>query len=147
MKTQQALIIIKPDGVKRGLIGKIIRRFEQVGLKIVGFKFEWADPKKVIAHYPETDTWFEKVGNRTLKNYAAKGIDANDIFGTDKPIEIGKTVKKWLVDYMTESPLLFAVVEGYDTVAIVRKLCGDTNPLHALPGTISGDFSHDSVEL
>lgn len=147
MNTQQALIIIKPDGVKRGLTGKIIHRFEQVGLKIVGFKFEWAEEKKIIAHYPETDTWFEKVGNRTLKNYASKGIDAKTVFGTNDAKEIGKKVKHWLVEYLMESPLLFAVVEGYDTVAIVRKLCGDTNPLHALPGTIRGDFSHDNVEL
>lgn len=147
MQTQQALIIIKPDGVERGVIGQILHRFERVGLKIVGLKFEWADPAKVKAHYPEADSWFEKVGNRTLKNYAAKGLDAKELLGTDQPIEIGKLVKKWLIDYMTESPMLFAVVEGYETVAIVRKLCGDTNPLNALPGTIRGDFSHDNVEL
>lgn len=147
MQTQQALIIIKPDGVRRGVMGAIVKRFERVGLKIVGLKFEWADKEKIAAHYPSTDAWFEKVGNRTLSNYAAKGIDAMSVFGTNEPLEIGKKVKEWLLDYLMESPLLFAVVEGYETIQIVRKLCGDTNPLNALPGTIRGDFSHDNLDL
>ncbi|MEK7605598.1 MAG: nucleoside-diphosphate kinase [Patescibacteria group bacterium] len=147
MDPQQALIIIKPDAVQRGLMGKILKRFEDVGLKIVAFKFEWADREKIIAHYPETDEWFGKVGQRTLKNYGAKGLEAKEMLGTDDPVAIGKMVKSWLIDYMSESPLLFAVVEGYETIHIVRKLCGDTNPMNALPGTIRGDFSHDNIDL
>jgi nucleoside-diphosphate kinase len=147
MEPTQALIIIKPDGVRRGVIGSILKRFERVGLKIIAMKFEWAEKEKIIAHYPSTDAWFEKVGNRTLTNYAAKGIDAMGVFGTNVPKEIGMKVKEWLVDYMSESPMLFAVVEGYETVSIVRKLCGATNPLEALPGTIRGDFSHDNLDL
>ncbi|PJC32678.1 nucleoside-diphosphate kinase, partial [Candidatus Roizmanbacteria bacterium CG_4_9_14_0_2_um_filter_36_12] len=48
MKKQRALLIIKPDGVQRGLIGKILTRFEQVGLKIIGLKFEWVTKEKII---------------------------------------------------------------------------------------------------
>ena len=48
MDPQQALIIIKPDAVQRGLMGKILKRFEDVGLKIVAFKFEWADREKIM---------------------------------------------------------------------------------------------------
>ena len=62
MQKQKALIIIKPDGVQRGLLGKIVTRFEQVGLKIIGLKFIWATEKQIIVHYPETDAWFKKVG-------------------------------------------------------------------------------------
>ena len=47
MQKQRALLIIKPDGVQRGLIGKIITRFETVGLKIIGLKFEMATSEKV----------------------------------------------------------------------------------------------------
>jgi nucleoside-diphosphate kinase len=82
-----------------------------------------------------------------LNNYAAKGMDPKEVLGTDDPIEIGKKVKSWLIDFMMESPLLFAVVEGYETIHIVRKLCGDTNPMNAMPGTIRGDFSHDNIDL
>lgn len=147
MKKQRALIIIKPDGVQRGLIGKIVSRFEQVGLKIIGLKFEWATKEKIIAHYPETDAWFKKVGERTLTNYAKKGIDAKKVFGTDDAISIGKTVKNWLINYFQESPVFIMAVEGYECIEIVRKISGNTIPVLAAPGTIRGDFSHDSIDL
>ncbi len=147
MNKQRALIIIKPDGVQRGIIGKIVSRFEQVGLKIIGLKFQWPDKEKIIAHYPETESWFKKVGERTLTNYAKKGLDAKTVFNTDDPIEIGKTVKKWLIDYLQESPVFLMVLESYDCIEIVRKLCGNTIPTLAQPGTIRGDFSHDSIDL
>ncbi len=38
METEQTLVLIKPDGVQRGLIGEVITRYEQKGLKIVGMK-------------------------------------------------------------------------------------------------------------
>jgi nucleoside-diphosphate kinase len=147
MNKQRALIIIKPDGVQRGLIGKILTRFEQVGLKIIGLKFIWADEKKVISHYPETDAWFKKVGERTLTNYAKKGLDAKKVFGTDDAIQIGRTVKKWLIKYFKESPVLIMALESYDCIETCRKLSGNTIPVLAAPGTIRGDFSHDTIDL
>ena len=38
METEQTLVLIKPDGVQRGLIGEVVARYEQKGLKIVGMK-------------------------------------------------------------------------------------------------------------
>ncbi len=147
MKRQRALIIIKPDGIQRGLMGKILKRFEQVGLKIVGLKFIWASKEQIVNHYPETDSWFIKVGQRTLTNYQKKGLDVKKVFGTDEAVSIGKTVKKWLIKYLQESPLLVFVVEGYEAVEACRKLSGNTIPLLASPGTIRGDFSHDCIDL
>ncbi|MDO8741641.1 MAG: nucleoside-diphosphate kinase [Candidatus Roizmanbacteria bacterium] len=147
MTKQKALIIIKPDGVQRGLLGKIISRFEQVGLKIIGLKFEMSEEKKIIAHYSETDVWFKKVGERTLTNYAKKGLDAKKIFNTNDAIQIGRTVKKWLITYFQESPVLIMALESYDCIEIVRKLSGNTIPVLANPGTIRGDFSHDTIDL
>ncbi len=147
MTKQKVLIIIKPDGVQRGLIGKIITRFEQVGLKIIGFKFETAGEKRIVAHYPETDVWFKKVGMRTLTSYSKKGLDAKKVFDTDDAIQIGRTVKKWLITYFQESPVLVMALESYDCIEIVRKLSGNTIPVLANPGTIRGDFSHDTIDL
>lgn len=144
---QRALILLKPDAVQRGLIGKITKRFEQVGLKIIGLKCIWATEKQIVDHYPETDAWFTKVGERTLSNYAKKGLDAKKVFGTDEAVAIGKTVKQWLIKYLQESPVFAFVVEGYDTTELVRKICGNTIPLLANPGTIRGDFSHDTIDL
>lgn len=147
MNKQRVLVLIKPDGVKRGLIGKVLRRFETVGLKIIGFKFIWAEKKQIIAHYPSSEAWLKKVGERTLVNYQRKGLDAEKLLGTKDAVEIGRLVKGWLVKYLQESPVLSAVLEGYEAIAIVRKLCGDTTPLFAAPGTIRGDFSMDNIDL
>lgn len=147
MNKQKALIILKPDAIQRGLMGKIIKRFETVGLKVIGLKFIWADKEKIIAHYPETEAWFAKVGARTLTNYAKKGLDAKKIFKTDDAIEIGKIVKGWLITYLQESPVLIFVLEGYECIEIVRKLSGNTIPLLSAPGTVRGDFSHDCIDL
>ena len=147
MTKQKALLIIKPDGVQRGLIGNIIARFERVGLKIIGLKFEMASKEKVVAHYPETEAWFAKVGQRTLTNYEKKGLDARKVFKTNDAVAIGKIVKGWLITYFQESPVFMCVVEGYDCIEIVRKLSGNTIPVLAAPGTIRGDFSHDTIDL
>jgi nucleoside-diphosphate kinase len=42
---EKTLVVVKPDGVKRALIGEIISRFEKVGLKIIGMKMVWVDKK------------------------------------------------------------------------------------------------------
>ncbi len=48
---EQTLVIIKPDGVQRGLVGTIIARFEARGLKIVGAKFMQIDRALASRHY------------------------------------------------------------------------------------------------
>ena len=53
MKKQQSLVLVKPDGVKRGLIGRIISRFEDAGLKLVATRMIWADSELTQKHYAE----------------------------------------------------------------------------------------------
>ena len=48
---EQTLVLIKPDAVQRGIIGKIIERFEQKGLKIVGLKMMPLDDVLLEKHY------------------------------------------------------------------------------------------------
>lgn len=48
---ERTLVIIKPDGLQRNLIGEIISRFERKGLKIVGMKMMSIDDLKVEEHY------------------------------------------------------------------------------------------------
>lgn len=50
---ERTLILVKPDGVQRGLTGEIIRRFEQRGLKIVGLKLLQATEDVLEKHYAE----------------------------------------------------------------------------------------------
>ena len=48
---ERSLVIIKPDGVERALVGDILKRFENAGLKIVGIKMMWIDRKFAEQHY------------------------------------------------------------------------------------------------
>jgi len=50
---ERTLILVKPDGVQRGLTGEIIRRFEQRGLKIAGLKLMRANEEILAKHYAE----------------------------------------------------------------------------------------------
>jgi len=48
---EQSLVLVKPDGIQRGLSGEIIQRFEKVGLKIVAMKMFWVDKDFSKEHY------------------------------------------------------------------------------------------------
>lgn len=144
---QKTVIILKHDAVARGLIGEIIKRFERAGLKLVAFKFIQAEKGLAVKHYPTEESWFRTVGERTLAEYGEKGLDPVREVGTSDPVEIGKLVKQWSVDYLTEGPILAMVWEGYDAIKQARKIVGSTNPAVAIPGTIRGDFTTDNVEL
>ena len=112
---QRTLVLVKPDGVKRGLIGECIKRFEQRGLKIVGMKMEWIEKEHAKKHYTE-----------------------------DITRRRGEKVRNLLLDFITSGPVVAMVVEGVNVIEIVRKIVGETEPRTALPGTIRGDFSHIS---
>ena len=49
--TQRTLLLVKPDGVQRQLVGRVLSRFEDRGLKIVGLKLVWADRALAEQHY------------------------------------------------------------------------------------------------
>lgn len=144
---QKTVIIVKHDAVSRGLMGEIVQRFERVGLKIVAMEFIAATTDMGQKHYPDTEEWLNKVGNRTLTEYREKGINPVARLGTDDPKEIGQMIKEWNVDYLTMGPVLAMVFEGPEAVKIGRKLVGETNPINAAPGTIRGDYSWDNADL
>jgi len=145
---EQTLVVLKPDAVKRGLIGEIIRRFENVGLTVVAVKLLTAKRDLVEKHYPEDreELWVG-IGNKTLENYKDLDMDPMDSLGTKDAKEIGKMVRVWLMDYIMEGPVLALVLEGPHAVELVRKITGHTLPLVSAPGTIRGDYSYDSSYL
>ncbi len=145
---EQTLIVLKPDTVARGLMGDIITRFEKVGLKMVAGKFMRVTNELADKHYPITRREFiEGMGNKTLENYQALGIDVTKELGSNDAFEIGKMIREWLVEMITAGPVLAFVLEGPHSVELVRKIVGHTLPLKANPGTIRGDFSYDSSYL
>ncbi|HLC69847.1 MAG TPA: nucleoside-diphosphate kinase [Patescibacteria group bacterium] len=143
-KEERTYVMVKPDGVKKGLIGEIIHRFEQRDLKIVALEMFQPTRGQIDEHYPKEETWIRRLGQKTLGTYEKYGIDAKENLGTADDLEIGQMVRKWLVDYMVSAPLVRMVVEGIHAVDMVRKICGATLPSMADMGTIRGDYSADS---
>lgn len=143
--TQKTLVIIKPDGVERGLVGEIISRLERVGLKLIKAELVHASKELAQKHYPTTPEWLVKVGNNTISDCEKYGVDAKEAMGTNVPSEIGELVHKWNMEYISSGPVFPMVWEGIHAVEVVRKLCGPTLPLLAAPGTIRGDLSSNSA--
>ncbi len=107
--------MIKPDGVKRGLIGEIISRIEKAGLKIVAIKMVQPDREMVKSHYPVSDEfWIERLGEKSLSGFDNLDVEAIDVLGTVDKKELGKLVSETLMDYLTSGPVVCMVVEGIE---------------------------------
>jgi nucleoside-diphosphate kinase len=146
-KKERTFVMIKPDGVNKGLIGEIIGRFEQRGLKVVALEMMEPDRVKIDAHYPTDKEWIARLGGKTLSTMEKYNIDPVQQHGTSDPFIIGESVREWLLEYMTSGPLVKMIVEGIHAVDMVRKIVGPTLPYLAELGTIRGDFSIDSPIL
>ena len=125
MEKERTLVLIKPDGVMRNLIGKIIMRFEDAGLKIIGMKMVWADEDFARKHYRED---LEERYKDVEKKY-------------------GRNVRSELVKYLKEGPIIAMALEGVDAIKVVRKITGTTYPNESPAGTIRGDFAHISKDF
>ena len=145
---ERSLVVVKPDGVSRGLTGEIISRFEKVGLKLVAARMLEVSRELAEKHYPQDrEAWLRGMGEKTLENYKKFKVDPIKMLGTNDTHEIGKMIQKWLTDYIASGPVLAFVVEGPHAVELVRKICGNTLPLLSAPGTIRGDYAFDSSYL
>ena len=143
-KEEKTFIIIKPDGVRKGLIGEIINRFERRDLKVVALEMFHPSRKEMDNHYPKDEKWIRRLGEKTMATYAKYGHDVKKDFGTSDLARVGKTVRGWLIDFMSSAPLVKIIVQGVHAVDMVRKIVGPTMPYLAEMGTIRGDFSNDS---
>lgn len=145
--TEKTFVMVKPDGVVRGLTGEIIRRIEQRGLKIVALKMFLPTEEQIDTHYPKDEAWIANMGQNTLNTYEKYGYSVKDHLGTEDKLEIGKMVRGWILTTMTAGPVVTMVVEGLHSIDMVRKLVGSTTPASAPVGTIRGDYSVDSPLL
>jgi len=144
---EQTLVIIKPDGIEKKLVGEIITRFEKVGLSISKMNMMTADEKLAREHYNKDDKWCNKVGEKTISEFKDKGYDVIKALGDDNPFNVGKSILENLIKYITRGRIIVMVIEGPYAIDIVRKIVGGTYPLTAKPGTIRGDYSIDSAFL
>jgi len=141
---ERTLIIIKPDALKRGLVGKIIETFENVGLKLMAAKMLRPDKRVIKNHYPGAK---EEMGEKTLSSFKQSGVNVKEKMETDDPDKLGQFVYDRLIKYWMEGPIIVMVWQGPDAIQIARKLRGHTIPLLAQTGTLHSDYSFDSSTL
>jgi len=104
---ERTLVVLKPDAVQRQLVGRLLGRFEQKGLKLVAVRMLQVSRELARQMYAEHE---------------------------------GKDFHEALLAFITAGPVVAAVLEGQDAVAVVRRLIGPTFGPEAPAGTIRGDF-------
>lgn len=114
---ERTFIILKPDAVKRGIVGEILTRFERIGLKIVATKMVRPSEEHFHHHYEGISQMVSRRGQKAFDVTLAM---------------------------MQEGPVIAVVLEGVEAVSLVRKMVGTTEPKSAQPGTIRGDYAHMS---
>ena len=137
---ERTLVLIKPDGIQRALIGEILTRYERLGLKLVGLKMLVPTEQQVEEHYTLDPNWRRVTGEKTIKSYKDRGLTPP----SEDPLEITAKILKNLKKYLTAGPVIAMVWEGAHAVELVRKITGGTEPRGAAVGTIRGDFVPDS---
>lgn len=137
---ERTLVIIKPDGIQRALIGEIMSRYERLGLKLVGLKMMVPTTEQVEGHYTLDPAWRRVTGEKTIKGYRDRGLTPP----SEDPLEITAKILRNLKKYLTAGPVICMVWQGAHAVELVRKVTGGTEPRGAAVGTIRGDFVPDS---
>jgi nucleoside-diphosphate kinase len=144
---EKTFLMIKPDGIKRGLVGEIFYRLERVGLKLVAARMILATEKQAKENYPGTADWMIKMGEKTLANYNSNIEAVEKDLGTSNALEIGTNIYEALVRYLTEGPVIITVWEGNHAVKVVEKIVGRTDPTTADLGSIRSDYGFDSAQF
>ncbi|MGI8888815.1 MAG: nucleoside-diphosphate kinase [Nocardioidaceae bacterium] len=111
--TQRTLLLLKPDAVRRGLVGNILSRFEAKGLTVVAMEQRRISADQADQHYAE---------------------------------HVERDFYPPLRAFVTSGPLVAAVLEGDESVDVVRAINGATDGRKAASGTIRGDLSLSNRE-
>jgi len=141
------LVIIKPDGVERKLVGEIISVFEKAGFTIENLQKTILTNKIVKLLYRDTEEQLIGMGEKTIKSMEEKGElnKLDELFGTRDPYKIGKQLIERQRKFMTSGPVIVMILDKENAPVDARKIVGSTDPSKAEKGTIRGDFGNDSI--
>lgn len=137
MDTERSFVMMKPDGVERGLTDEVVRRLEAAGLKMIAQKKMMATPEIVAKHYPMDDNYLLTMGHRDPSGWSEEEKQT--------VIARNKTRVMEMHEFIQSGPVIPMIFEGpVGTVERVREVVGATNPPDAAPGTIRKEFGQDS---
>ncbi|CAL5366734.1 unnamed protein product [Camellia sinensis] len=129
---EQTFIMIKPDGVQRGLVGEIICRFEKKGFSL----------KDKLSKFNSSCAKSYQVRLATQPKLGLKLMNVERAFAEKHYEDLSaKPFFNGLVEYIVSGSVVATVWEGKDVVATGRKIIGATNPSESAPGTIRGEFA------
>lgn len=136
----KSLVLLKPDALKRDLIGEIIKRFEDKGLKVAALEMVKAAPEIVNKHYPLDDRdYLLRLGHVDTSGWTKEQLE-------DK-YQKSYRIVQGLHRYLLSGPIVKMILEGpANTVILVREIVGKTDPAKSPPGSIRGDLGEDSFE-
>jgi nucleoside-diphosphate kinase len=107
----RTFVMIKPDGVKRGLVGEIVSRFERYGIRLSGLR---------IIHMGKDK--------------------AEKLYAVHKGKPFYNDLMKYITSGPVAVMALEINLPAEDAIKLVRKVVGATNPLNAEMGSIRGDY-------
>lgn len=139
--TQKTLVLIKPDGVSRNLIGEIILRYEKAGLKVLKIEGPFmAEDAVVSKHYPlDNYDYLLTLGHVDVTGWT----EGEKKEKYDKSYKIVSDLQKAI----QSGPIIKIIFEGEDGVAKVREVTGKTDPAKSPEGSVRGDLGDDSFEI
>lgn len=132
---EKTLVVIKPDGVERCLVGEIIHRYESAGLRLAALRMLNASEELITDHYPAEEAYMVSLGK--------KGEAAGEAVKDHRAY--GMMIVEGLRKYLTSGPVVAMVIEGENAIKRVREVTGYTDPSAAEKGTIRGDFGQDTI--
>lgn len=144
---ERTLVLIQNDAVERKLVGEILRRFENNGLRVVEMKTVVPTREMAERHYRATDEQIIGMGHKTLNAMKEQGKEKEikKLFRSEDPEKIGESLLEWSREFITGKRLVATILEGENAIEKVRKIVGYTDPIKAEKGTIRGDFADDSI--
>ena len=145
---ERSFVMLKPDVISRGLVGRIFQRFEEQGLKLVAARMIKATVDQASRHYPvDNDEWLSNLGKKSKESFNNDKKRILEGYRTVDSKKIGKIVCKEMVNYITGGPIVVTVWEGNHAIERIRKLIGSTVPTFAEVGSIRGDYAFDTPPL
>jgi len=139
---ERTLVVFKPDIIQRQIVGEILQKFEKKGFKVVAMKMVHISKEFVGKHYIDDDEYHKSIGVKAIKAAEERGEKIEK-----DPVEIGRQVRKWNIEYLSCGPVVAVVFEGHYVIESIRKMIGSTNPASADVGTVRADYTPDSYLL
>ena len=139
---EKTLVIIKNDAIKRSLVGKILQKFEEAGLRIIEMRMTIPTEAETKAHYNigNDHEWLTSVGAKTKSMYASDKAIAKRFNSTDAAT-IGTAIYHWSVLQLQNKPIVVLVLQSPSAIGKVKEIVGSTVPSESDMSTIRGMYS------